>query len=272
MVAVSVLSENNLQAICDVLGNTTTGLSGIEIGRMLARCDIADPLASHTKRHRLYAALSERQKQDRCGNNVLKFVQVAMEPVRYVDNPSLFSDRKGNLNHVMSFCGLRLRDDGKIERGKPTSTLSEAEERAGRLRSELRRRNVHQDVLAFCRPELVNKNYFHAVLEATKSVAEKVRKMSGLTADGAPLVDEAFGLGQSGNPILAFNTLQSETELSEHKGIMNLMKGMFGTFRNVTAHAPKISWPIEEQDALELLALCSLLHRRLDSAVRTRVI
>ena len=32
-----------------------------------------------------------------------------------------------------------------------------------------------------------------------------------------------------------------------------LLKGMFGTFRNVTAHAPKIAWPIDEQDALDLL-------------------
>ncbi|HEY4636890.1 MAG TPA: TIGR02391 family protein, partial [Burkholderiales bacterium] len=27
---------------------------------------------------------------------------------------------------------------------------------------------MHPDVLRFCRPELVQKNYFHAVFEATK--------------------------------------------------------------------------------------------------------
>jgi len=50
---------------------------------------------------------------------------------------------------------------------------------------------------------------------------------------------------------------------------MNLMKGMFGTFRNVTAHAPKIHWVMTEQDALDLMTIASFLHRRLDSAVRT---
>jgi len=50
---------------------------------------------------------------------------------------------------------------------------------------------------------------------------------------------------------------------------VNLLKGMFGTFRNVAAHAPKISWPIKEEDALDLLTLASYLHRRLDDAVRT---
>ena len=45
------------------------------------------------------------------------------------------------------------------------------------------------------------------------------------------------------------------------------MKGVFGVFRNVTAHAPKIIWPIGEQDALDLLSLVSYVHRRLDAAV-----
>ena len=28
---------------------------------------------------------------------------------------------------------------------------------------------------------------------------------------------------------------------------MNLLKGLFGTFRNKTAHVPKIMWKIEEE-------------------------
>jgi len=51
---------------------------------------------------------------------------------------------------------------------------------------------------------------------------------------------------------------------------MNLLKGLFGTFRNTTAHAPKITWEIEEQDALDILSLISLVHRRLDNAVGAR--
>ena len=47
------------------------------------------------------------------------------------------------------------------------------------------------------------------------------------------------------------------------------MKGMFGAFRNVTAHAPKVSWPVTEQDALDMLTIASFLHRRLDAAART---
>ena len=64
-------------------------------------------------------------------------------------------------------------------------------------------------------------------------------------------------------PALAFNLLQTPTEQGEHKGLAMLVKGMFGTFRNTTAHAPKVSWPIDLDDALDLLTLVSMLHRRL---------
>jgi uncharacterized protein (TIGR02391 family) len=107
------------------------------------------------------------------------------------------------------------------------------------------------------------------VLEATKCLSEKIRTKSGLTGDAAELAQKAFSLGQVGMPFLAFNSLRTDTERSEQSGLMNLFVGMFGTFRNVTAHGPKITWNISEQDALDLLTLVSLLHRRLDSAAST---
>ena len=75
-----------------------------------------------------------------------------------------------------------------------------------------------------------------------------------------------LGLGQSGVPILALNSLKTDTERSEQRGLTNLFIGMFGTFRNTTAHGPRVSWPVSEQDALDLLTLVSFLHRRLDDA------
>jgi len=123
--------------------------------------------------------------------------------------------------------------------------------------------------LNFCRPELLQENYFHAVFEATKSVADKIREKAEVDGDGSELVDRAFGIGKKGIPLLAFNSLQTETERSEHNGLMQLMKGMFGIFRNVTAHAPKVKWPISERDALDLLTIASYLHRRIDACFRT---
>jgi len=269
MAAVESFNEAHLERICDVLADTSTGLTGAEIGRILRDLSIEDPQPTITKRHRLYEALLARQRRDNCGNAVAAFIHRAMDPVRYTNSADYYESKRQELNQVLAFAGYTLGEDGKLKRQAAARTLTEAEERAGRLKAELRRRGVHADVLTFCRSEFLQQNYFHAVFEATKSVADKVRAKSGLSGDGAELIDQVFGSGKAGMPFLAFNTLQSETERSEHSGLMNLMKGMFGAFRNVTAHAPKVSWPITEQDALDLLTIASLLHRRLDGAVRT---
>jgi uncharacterized protein (TIGR02391 family) len=111
--------------------------------------------------------------------------------------------------------------------------------------------------------ELLQDNYFHAVLEATKSVASKVRSMTGLNSDGAQLIDDAFG---GPDPILKINAFKTDTEKSEQRGFTNLAKGLFGTFRNPTAHAPKIEWNLQEQDALDLFTLASYVLRRIDNS------
>jgi uncharacterized protein (TIGR02391 family) len=263
-------NESHLEGMCRILGDTSSGLTGSEIGRLLQQVGIEDSDPTGTKWKRLFLALYNRQRQDGCGNNVVRFLYVAMDPVRYTNESDVFEQRRSELNQVLIFSGYSLEKNGKLRKQQAAATLDEAQERANRLKAELRRRGVHQDVLAFCDAELIQNNYFHAVFEATKSVADKIRRMSGLTGDGAGLVDQAFGLGQGGMPFLAFNSLQTETERDQQKGLMNLIKGMFGAFRNVTAHAPKISWAVTEQDALDLLTIASLIHRRLDAAVRTQ--
>ena len=41
------LSDANLEALCDILGDTGTGLTGSEIGRFLRECNIQDPLPGY---------------------------------------------------------------------------------------------------------------------------------------------------------------------------------------------------------------------------------
>jgi uncharacterized protein (TIGR02391 family) len=267
MTTIPSLSEQQLLAICDVLAEASKGLTGSEISRLLSRCRIDEPQQGITNRDNLYQALSQRQSQDGYANNVLNFIHMAMNPNRYVQKQPLFDFRRETLNRVLSLIGYTIGKDSNLRETTASRNLNGAEQRAEALRIELRRRNVHPDVLRLCQAEFLQEDYFHAVREASKSVAEKIRNKTGLTGDGAKLVDQAFGL-QSG-PKLAFNTLLSEGELSEHTGLMNLMKGMFRLFRTPTAHAPKISWAMKEQDALDLLTIVSLMHRRLDEAVPT---
>ncbi len=75
------------------------------------------------------------------------------------------------------------------------------------------------------------------------------------------MIDTAFSMK---NPLIKINSLSNETEESEHKGFANLIKGVFGMFRNTTAHAPKIIWEINERDALDIMSTISLIHRKLE--------
>jgi uncharacterized protein (TIGR02391 family) len=127
---------------------------------------------------------------------------------------------------------------------------------------------VHPDVLRYCKAELVQKNYFHAVLEAAKGVSAKIRDRTGLTSDGVELVDAAFSL-KSGMPPLAFNALVTNSERSAHSGYANFARGVVGAFRNPAAHDPKLEFPLSEDDAIDMLATMSMVHRRLDRAVTT---
>ncbi len=262
-------NEANLEQVCNVLGDTRTGLTGSEIGRYLRECGIDDLNPGMTKRIRLYEALVAQQRVGACANNICAFIQRVMNPVLHVQSSGYFESKQAELNRVLAFEGLKLNHEGKLERCKQARTISDAQAAADQLRRKLVDRGVHPDVLKFCRAQLVEGNYFHAVLEASKSVAQKIRDKTGLTSDGGALVDAAFGIRKKQYPLLAFNALSTDSERSEHKGLMNLMKGFFGTFRNPTAHAPRIAWKITQQDALDMMTLASLLHRRLDEAVKT---
>jgi uncharacterized protein (TIGR02391 family) len=264
---VEPFEDVHIEAIARVLGDTDSGLTGSEIGRLLAQCNIPDPSPDRTKRHRLASALGERQRRDGAGNCVLQFIQKALNPVRFVSAPETFEPMRSSINEVLSFSGLRLTEEGSLQPRAPAKTLSDAAARTKRLRDEMLRRGVHGEVLRFCLPDLLQQDCFDSVFEATKGLGERIREMTGLEEDGAALVDRAFGLGQSGLPMLAFNSLRTQSERSEQSGLASLMKGVFGTFRNPAAHTPKIRWPVPEPDALDLLTTLSLIHRRLDNAV-----
>ncbi|MFC6671122.1 TIGR02391 family protein [Marinobacterium aestuariivivens] len=263
------LDLGSIESLSKILGDTVEGLSGSEITKFLGECDIEDPGLNSTKWRRLYDSLSIKQESDRCANNVLRFLQHVMRPSRHFDNHAWFEDTRQRLNRVLWFEGLELEENGVVRKVSKVNTLSEAAERATKLKKSLLARKVHQDVLLFCREELLVDNYFHAVFEATKSIADKIRNKTGLTLDGAALVDEAFSF-KGKVPHLALSSLETESQQSEQKGFCNLLKGVFGTFRNTAAHSPKITWKIEEQDALDILSTISLIHRRLDDAIEAK--
>jgi len=95
-------------------------------------------------------------------------------------------------------------------------------------------------------------------------VSDKLRTLTGETLDAAKLVDATCF--PSSSPRVRFNSLATEWERSEQAGIATLMKGVFSTFRNPAAHAPRVAWATSRSEALDMLTVASMLHRRLDKA------
>jgi uncharacterized protein (TIGR02391 family) len=260
-------SPASVEAICRVLGDAVTGP---QIPNLIVPLKVTEAPgeAQNTKWKRLFNAVAVAQNRQGDGRPLLRLVQGVMAPVRF-PSPADFAERRMLVNERLLLSGFQVAGDGTLEKVRAASTLEDAQQRADELHAELSRRQVHPDVLRFCRAELLQHNYFHAVLEAAKSVADKLRGLTDMAGDGTPLVEATCSL-RSG-PLVAFNSLSTDWEVSEQNGLAMLMKGLFGTFRNPTAHAPRIAWATSRTDALDILTLASMLHRRLDGAtIRTR--
>jgi uncharacterized protein (TIGR02391 family) len=105
-------------------------------------------------------------------------------------------------------------------------------------------------------------HYKQAALEAYIRVIEEVRARSGLVLDGDSLMNHAFGC-ENQTPVIQFNSLQSQEERDEQKGLMFLYKGIVG-LRNSKAHSNRLF--NDPRRAHEYLALASLLMRLLEIA------
>ncbi|GGD57752.1 TIGR02391 family protein [Croceicoccus mobilis] len=186
-----------------------------------------------------------------------------MKLARYGREPHRYEPIRARLNLALAFAGLVVDESGELKSADVAQTLPDAQRRARNLRADLEGRGVHPDVLKFCRAELLADNYFHAVQEAVRSVADKMRSQTGLSDIGATFVDRTLA---GSPPMLAINPLSTASQRSEQRGFANLVRGTFGMFRNPTAHGARIHWAMFKEDAEDLLTIVSLIHRRLDAA------
>jgi len=256
------ISGETIESLSMVLAGQ---LTHPQITKYLPEAGLFDTTPSPAKWKRLNNAFAHYQNSKNASNGILNFISKTLNPVRYIGKNDEFEANRTDINMRLLFIGLELMSTGKFRKVVKATTIPEAQQRADALKQKLRERQVHADVMVFCKAELLQDNYFHAVFEATKSVADKIREKANLKQDGSELVDFAFGLSRT--PKLSFNKLQTPSEENEHKGFMNLIKGMFGMFRNTTAHVPKIKWSIDEENAMDCLTLASMLHRILDKCI-----
>jgi uncharacterized protein (TIGR02391 family) len=260
------LTQAVLENISKILGDTNSGLTGSEIQYLLDQSQIIDIEPAITKWKRLYAAFANYQNHNQCSNSILNFISYALASAKYVNRQSEFEEKRTLINQQLHFIGYQYNENGKFEEITQATTISEAQQRANNLKSKLELRNTHVEIFKYCKAELLANNYFHSVFEANKGLFERIRELSLHNEDGIKLIEYVF----STNPVLIINGYQSKSEKDEHSGFCNILKGLCGMFRNPEAHEPKIDWNISEQDALEILAMISYCHRRLDNTQKIR--
>lgn len=88
-----ILEPHMLESICRTIADTSSGLTGSEIGKILVDSGIEDVHSLNTKWKRLYNAFVTWQNKYQCSNHILKFIQNALQPVRYIGKEDIFLDR-----------------------------------------------------------------------------------------------------------------------------------------------------------------------------------
>lgn len=120
---------------------------------------------------------------------------------------------------------------------------------------------LHPKVIISASALFADQQYDSAVTEAMKSVEVRVRDLTGFQLSGAPLMQEAFK-PKGFRLDVAVESGRSGDD--EREGYFSLFRGAMIGIRNPKAH--ELSRGDDPDEALEVLALASILHRRLDIA------
>jgi uncharacterized protein (TIGR02391 family) len=268
------LNGQQLKALCDVLADTSRGLTRTELKRFLEQCQI--PLVDDGKSSNGYTYTIGLNKRDwlyncfvneinlcHSFNKIFVFIERALNPVSYTNEGSrdkynfLFEE----INKAMLLFGLSVSKEGKLTEVVQAKTLDEVDRRVNNLKIHLYNRAIHREVEKYCIKDFLRKDYYDAVFEAAKGLAERVREITGLTTDGSALFQKAFA---KNDPFIFFNSLKSESEINEFVGLKELLESIFHLVRNPAAHTPKINWKINEIKTLDILTLISFAHKYLD--------
>ena len=270
------MSQQHIKALCDVLAHSDPqcGLTKTEITLKLGQCSIkavddgyrTNGFAYQTglnKRDWLYNCFITELNDKKSFAHIYRFIENALDPVNFTpdEKRGKYKFLFDGVNKVMLLNGFEVQENGKITQTVKAETLDDVDKRVKSLEQKLTDRDIHGEVKRYCIRDYLQKDYFDAVFEAAKGVAQRVREITGLKTDGGALFQTAFA---KKDPYLYLNLLQTESEISEFTGVKELLEAIFHLVRNQAAHTPKINWKVEETRALDILTLISVAHKYLD--------
>ena len=273
-----ILNEQQLKAVCDVVAETDKGYTKKELTGLLNDSKIevvSDGKTSNmygytlglNKREWLYKCLVTEINKNHSLNLIYVFLEKALTPVAFISEKKReqYNYMFEGVNKALLLAGLEITKEGKLRETVQSKTLDEVDRRVNSLEKHLYDRAIHNEVKKYCIKDYLQKDYYDAVFEAAKGLAERVRQMSGLTTDGGKLFQTAFS---TKDPYLFFNRMQTDSEKNEFMGLKELLESIFHLVRNPAAHTPKIKWKMNETMALDVLTLISFAHKYLDECHR----
>lgn len=272
------LDQQKIKAICDIVAHPSQGLTKSQLTTLLGQCRICvvDDGSSRSqlgytiglnKREWLYNCLVTEINKSHSFCKIISFLQAALNPALYTSNDSRQKYRYlvEETNKVLLFAGLSIDQSGQLVEVSQAQTLTEVDQRVNHLKKALYDRAIHSEVQKYCVEDYLRADYYDAVFEATKGLAERVRQISGLTTDGGTLFQTAFS---KNDPYIFFNAMKTDSERSEYTGLKELLEAIFHLVRNPAAHTPKVNWKTDETKALDILTLISFAHKYLDECHR----
>ena len=258
------LSNPVLDQLAKAVGNEN--ITGAQINCCLKELRLSDTSKESTKWKRLSAVFKKYQKKTGTSAKTFAVVENLMNPVNFLDKTEAYHDQLAEINKILRMQGYEINASGKILRAEKITSIDEVSDRYDSLLQKLKQRGAHSEVLKYCTKELLAENYFHGVLEAAKSLSNRVRELSGIDKDGSALFDAVFSVK---SPVLQINDLSTDSLRNQQNGLKEMLYGITHYVRNVNAHEPRIKWIVEEQDAISILETISFLHRMLDLCVKS---
>ncbi len=271
-----------VESVSRILGELVTGS---EITSMFEVLNLPDFDINRTNEARRVAPLARpiiSTKWRRINESIVKVcvsshsatpffsvIEYIMRPQEFMENPELWTKTLSSINSHLMFYGYELGDNGKIAKVSAPTTFGEAQLRLQSLDDRLSKLEIHPEILKYCKEELLTDNYFHAILEASKGLLDRVRRMSETTDDGNTLINNTFSLK---HPLIVIrgNMLETQTERSKYSGLKSLLNTVVYLYRNPNAHEPKLYDVTSETDAITAFTLMSLAHKTLDNCSNVR--
>ena len=273
-----IFTEQNLHNISAIIADTNRGLTKSELERHLRESKIVlvnDGSYNNgiyykiglNKRDWLYNCFANEINTTHSFDRIVRFIEIVMDPTNYtkMEKRGQYQFILEELNKILLLLGCEINPSGKLTEKVKATTLEEVDRRVNSLKKKLYDRNIHSEVTKYCIKDYLRKDYFDAVFEATKGLAERVREISGLNSDGNELFQSAFA---TKDPYIVLNMLATESEKNEYNGLKELLMSLFHLVRNPMAHTPKINWKQNENEALDILTIISFAHKYLDKCYK----